>query len=86
MRRTVLFVSDGTAITAETFGQSLLTQFAGQEFRRVRLPFVDTESKARDTVDLINRSARPAHTRSGRRTGSAIRTAMRIGWRRPTTP
>lgn len=57
MRRTVLFVSDGTAITAETFGQSLLTQFGGQEFRKVRLPFVDTEPKARDTVDLINRAA-----------------------------
>jgi len=57
MRRTVLFISDGTAITAETFGQSLLTQFNGQEFRRVRLPFVDTPEKAREAVDLINRAA-----------------------------
>ena len=57
MRRTVLFISDGTAITAETFGHSLLTQFAGHEFRQVRLPFVDTVEKAREAVDLINRSA-----------------------------
>ncbi len=57
MRRTVLFISDGTAITAETFGQSLLTQFNGQEFRKVRLPFVDTPDKATEAVDLINRAA-----------------------------
>lgn len=57
MRRTVFFVSDGTAITAETFGHSLLTQFSGMEFRQVRLPFVDTPSKARDAVSLIDRAA-----------------------------
>ncbi len=57
MRRTVLFISDGTAITAETFGQSLLTQFKGHDFRRIRLPFVDTVAKARETVDLIHRAA-----------------------------
>ena len=27
-RRTVFFVSDGTGITAETFGNSILSQFA----------------------------------------------------------
>jgi len=57
MRRTVLFISDGTAITAETFGHSLLTQFSGHQFRQVRLPFVDTVGKAREAVDLINRAA-----------------------------
>lgn len=57
MRRTVLFISDGTAITAETLGQSLLTQFNGQQFRTVRLPFVDTPEKAREAVDLIDRTA-----------------------------
>ncbi|MEM1080382.1 MAG: kinase/pyrophosphorylase, partial [Pseudomonadota bacterium] len=56
MARTVLFISDGTAITAETFGHSLLTQFSGTEFRQIRLPFVDTEEKARDAVELINRA------------------------------
>lgn len=57
MRRTVLFISDGTAITAETFGHSLLTQFSGTEFRQIRLPFVDTKEKARDAVELINRAS-----------------------------
>jgi len=57
-RRTVLFISDGTAITAETFGHSLLTQFGSQEFRQIRLPFVDTPDKAQDAVDLIDRAAR----------------------------
>lgn len=56
MKRTVFFVSDGTAITAETFGHSLLTQFADLEFRQIRLPFVDTPSKARDSAELINRA------------------------------
>ena len=54
MRRTVLFISDGTAITAETFGHSLLTQFSGHAFRQVRLPFVDTLDKAREAVELID--------------------------------
>lgn len=56
MRRTVFFISDGTAITAETFGHSLMTQFSNVEFRQVRLPFVDTPSKARDAVSLIERA------------------------------
>jgi len=57
MRRTVFFVSDGTAITAETFGHSLMTQFSNVEFRQVRLPFVDTPSKGRDAASLIDRAA-----------------------------
>ena len=57
MRRTVFFVSDGTAITAETFGHSLLTQFQGIKFREIRLPFVDAEAKAHDSVELINKVA-----------------------------
>lgn len=58
MRRTVFFISDGTAITAETLGHSLMTQFSNVEFRQVRLPFVDTPSKARDAVSLIDQAAR----------------------------
>ena len=56
MRRTVFFVSDGTAITAETFGHSLLTQFSEVDFREIRLPFVDTHNKARDAVSLIDKA------------------------------
>ncbi|MBC3862199.1 kinase/pyrophosphorylase [Undibacterium jejuense] len=51
--RTVFFVSDGTGITAETFGHSVLTQF-DLKFRQIRLPFIDTLDKAHDAVKRIN--------------------------------
>jgi regulator of PEP synthase PpsR (kinase-PPPase family) len=51
--RTVFFVSDGTGITAETFGHSVLTQF-DLRFRQIRLPFIDTEDKAHEAVLRIN--------------------------------
>jgi regulator of PEP synthase PpsR (kinase-PPPase family) len=51
--RTVFFVSDGTGITAETFGHSVLTQFE-LRFKEIRLPFIDTMDKARDAVRRIN--------------------------------
>ena len=54
--RTVFFVSDGTGITAETFGNSILKQFAIQP-RHVRMPFIDTVDKARQVVAEINRTA-----------------------------
>ena len=55
--RTAFFVSDGTGITAETFGISVLSQFDGIRIRQVRLPFVDTEDKAQAAVERINRQA-----------------------------
>ncbi|OJX06051.1 MAG: phosphoenolpyruvate synthase regulatory protein [Burkholderiales bacterium 70-64] len=55
--RTVFYVSDGTGVTAETFGQSLLTQFDRLELRQVRLPFVDSVEKAHQAVERINRQA-----------------------------
>ncbi|MBB5609993.1 MULTISPECIES: pyruvate, water dikinase regulatory protein [unclassified Janthinobacterium] len=51
--RTVFFVSDGTGITAETFGHSVLTQFE-LRFRQIRLPFIDTMDKAHDAARKIN--------------------------------
>jgi [pyruvate, water dikinase]-phosphate phosphotransferase / [pyruvate, water dikinase] kinase len=51
--RTVFFVSDGTGITAETFGHSVLTQFE-LRFKEIRLPFIDTLDKAHDAVRKIN--------------------------------
>ena len=51
--RTVFFVSDGTGITAENFGHSVLSQFE-LRFRQFRLPFVDTLDKAREAVRRIN--------------------------------
>ena len=55
LRRTVFFVSDGTGITAQMLGHSLLTQFEGVEFNQVTLPFVDSVDKARDCLDRIER-------------------------------
>lgn len=52
--RTVFFVSDQTGVTAETLGHSLLTQFDGQEFRHVTVPFVDTVDKAEAVVLKID--------------------------------
>jgi len=51
--RTVFFVSDSTGITAETFGNSILNQFATKP-RHVRRPFVDTVDKAHQVVAEIN--------------------------------
>lgn len=54
--RTVFFVSDGTGITAETFGNSILNQFSGKP-RHVRRPFIDTADKAFQVVREINETA-----------------------------
>ena len=51
--RTVFVVSDGTGITAETFGSALMTQFNVKP-RLVRIPFVDTADKAHQAVRQIN--------------------------------
>ena len=52
--RTVYFLSDQTGVTAETLGHSLLTQFDGETFRQVTLPFIDSEDKAQEAVRKIN--------------------------------
>jgi len=60
--RTVFFISDGTGITAETFGNSILAQFPTKP-RHVRRPFIDSVEKAARVVSEINES----HDREGRR-------------------
>ena len=54
--RTVFFISDGTGITAETFGKAILAQFE-MKIRQVRLPFTDTADKAHQAVRQINHTA-----------------------------
>jgi regulator of PEP synthase PpsR (kinase-PPPase family) len=54
--RTVFFVSDGTGITAETFGNSILAQFAAKP-RHVRRPFIDTIEKAHQVRAEIDQTA-----------------------------
>jgi regulator of PEP synthase PpsR (kinase-PPPase family) len=51
--RTVFFISDGTGITAETFGNAILAQFDTRA-RHVRLPFIDTVDRAHQAVRQIN--------------------------------
>jgi regulator of PEP synthase PpsR (kinase-PPPase family) len=55
--RSIFFVSDGTGITAETMGASLITRFEGLRTRQVRIPFVDDPQKAREAVRRINEAA-----------------------------
>jgi regulator of PEP synthase PpsR (kinase-PPPase family) len=61
MHRTILYVSDGTGITAETIGHSVLTQFDSVEFDTFRIPFVDDEEKAHGAAARI----RNIYTMSG---------------------
>ena len=54
--RAVYFVSDGTGITAESFGQSLLAQFEHIKFDHITLPYIDTEAKAQQVVEEMARA------------------------------
>ncbi len=56
-RRTVFFVSDGTGITVEMLGHSLLTQFDGIEFEQLTVPFIDSVAKAQACVSRINEAS-----------------------------
>src|SRR5690606_37480461 len=51
--RPVFYVSDGTGITAETVGHSLLTQFTGFSFVTDRMSFVDDADKAHEAAARI---------------------------------
>lgn len=53
LRRTVLFVSDGTGITASALGK-LLEHFPSTQFTQVRLPFTDTMDKIKLAQDAIS--------------------------------
>jgi len=61
--RSVFFISDGTGISAETLGHSLLAQFPDEQFRQIRLPFIDSVEKARDCAWRL----REARQRDGSR-------------------
>lgn len=56
-QRYVFFLSDGTGITAETLGGTLLTQFDNIDFKKTTLPFINSADKAQNTVDYINHLA-----------------------------
>ncbi len=56
-KRTAFFVSDGTGITAETLGHSLLTQFEQPPFAHHSLRFVDTVERANAARRIIDDTA-----------------------------
>jgi len=61
--RPVFYVSDGTGITAETVGHSLMTQFSGIEVVTERISFVDNADKAQTAVARIQAAAERYQTR-----------------------
>ena len=62
--RPVFYVSDGTGITAETIGHSLLTQFAGNAFATHRISFVDSSERAREAAERIRSAGEAAGVRA----------------------
>ena len=57
----VYFVSDGTGITAETLGNSLLTQFDGS-FDKHRRPFIQTTADAEAVISEIRSASQSMAT------------------------
>ncbi len=62
-RRVIFYLSDGTGITAETIGHTLLTQFAQIAFTTERMPFVDTRDKALAAAARIKEAGADAGVR-----------------------
>jgi regulator of PEP synthase PpsR (kinase-PPPase family) len=56
MKRTAFFISDGTGLTAEALGHSLLAQFEKIDFERITVPYIDDTNKAREMVMRINQA------------------------------
>ncbi len=54
MKRHVFMISDGTGITAENLGNSLITQFGDIEFEKQTIPYIDTVEKAKNLTQRIN--------------------------------
>lgn len=53
-KRPVFFLSDGTGITAELLGQTLLSQFDSLEFDTETIPYIDDAKKAQKVIRQIN--------------------------------
>lgn len=58
MKRTAFFVSDGTGITAEAIGHSLLSQFDKIELQMITRPYINTVEKAHVIVQQIEEAAK----------------------------
>lgn len=62
MKRQVYFISDSTAITAETLGKSLLTQFEKIDFEFITLPYVNSTEQITNIIELITSNQRKQGT------------------------
>ena len=51
--RTIIYISDGTAITTESLGNSLLSQFPNFEFKHKIYPYIDNLDKADRLLEEI---------------------------------
>lgn len=56
MKRHIFLLSDGTGITAETLGDSLISQFENIEFIKRTIPYIDSLEKAERVKLQINES------------------------------
>lgn len=63
IERTAFFLSDRTGITAETLGNSLLTQFDNVRWNKISIPFIENIALADEATRRINEAAE----RDGRR-------------------
>ncbi|MYN12184.1 pyruvate, phosphate dikinase/phosphoenolpyruvate synthase regulator [Pusillimonas sp. TS35] len=63
IERTVFVISDSTGITAETFSNSVLSQFEQVRFDTIRIPFIDSPDKADSVAQRINRCAAAQNSR-----------------------
>lgn len=54
MKRHAYMISDGTGITVESLGDSLMTQFENIRFEKKTIPYVDTLEKAEAVVKELN--------------------------------
>lgn len=60
LKRKVYFISDGTGITVENLGHSLLTQFSELKYEAKKYPYVNTIEKAKSItqeIDFENRTS-----------------------------
>lgn len=51
----VVFISDGTGITAEVLGETLLTQFPDADFKRSIVPYIKSPEEAYKAVEKIKK-------------------------------
>ncbi|WP_444928101.1 pyruvate, water dikinase regulatory protein [Microbulbifer sp. TRSA002] len=56
-KRTAFFISDGTGLTVEAIGHSLLAQFRDQQVEQVTLPYIDSAEKVKQALQRIEKAA-----------------------------